>query len=118
MPFKKGKSGNDAKKFSSTNQPAHCGRPKGKSLTTILKEMLECEAPESVTNNEYIQQYIKRYSKSKKLTHKQAVMLKMMHSAEALGDMKAIVEILDRTEGKVTQPIEGNGIIKITIGKK
>lgn len=77
------------------------GRPKGKSLSLILKELIELQAPDMVTNNEYILEYIDKYVKGKKITHSEAIALKLIHNAEVLGDIRSIIEIFDRTEGKV-----------------
>jgi hypothetical protein len=120
MPFKKGQSGNDAKKFTKLNQPPNenKGRPKGKSLLTILDELLEMAAPDTVLNNDYIQDQVAKIAPEHKLTNAEAVMMKLMHSAQVLGDMRAIDTILERKHGKVSQPIDGEGIIKITIGKQ
>jgi hypothetical protein len=82
------------------------GRPKGQSLITILKNILEKEAPDSVTNNEYIQSYIESNLVKRKLTHQETIMLKLIHSAEVMGDMAAMKEILNRIEGPITEKIE------------
>lgn len=73
--FKPGQSGNPA------------GRPKGRSITAILRRMLdEADAATGRTMAEAIAE---------------AIIVKA-----ALGDAKLIREVLDRTEGKVTQPVD------------
>jgi hypothetical protein len=108
MPFKKGQSGSPEKRFTKDYQPIKRNPVKGKKLSTILKEILESNAPASITDNDYINAYIEKHAKGRKLTHKETIVLKLIHNAEALGDMRAIVEILDRTEGKVKEEVENN----------
>jgi hypothetical protein len=94
------------------------GRPKGKSISTILKELLDKEAPDCVITNKYVEETIKKIKPGYKPTNAEVLAFKVLHSAQALGDMKAVDTILERTEGKVSQPLEGNGIIEIFIGKQ
>lgn len=80
--FKPGESGNPH------------GRPKGtKNLSTILKEMLELETEVD----------------GEKMTNKDAIIRKLMKKSKE-GDMKAIQEVFDRTEGKSKQEIKLEGI--------
>lgn len=74
-PFEPGESGNPA------------GRPKGtKNLSTILREMLELEIEEDGV----------------KITQKDAIIKKLIKQSTA-GNLRAIQEVFDRTEGKAKQ---------------
>lgn len=96
------------------------GRPKGsKSMSTILKTLMDV----MIKNPKLLDQYetlFPEYFKNKKKGKKprELIMLRLMTKALE-GDLKAIDMIMDRTEGKVTQPIEGglptDGIIRINI---
>lgn len=92
--------------FSKENQPRKNGRKKGLLFTTILKKMIECDAPEMVTNNEYVHSYIEENIAGRKLSHQEMIVLKLIHSAEVNGDMQAIKEILNRIDGTVTENID------------
>lgn len=89
-PFPKGVSGNPK------------GRPPGTSLSKQLEKLLN--RPVKLTD---------------RLTHKRRRKLMKEHIAQALvmqayyGDVQAIREIFDRTEGKVTQPIEASGELEL-----
>lgn len=87
--FKKGQSGNPA------------GRPKGKSLTHTLREMLEKEIN---LNNHPITGEV-----NVRLTMKEVIILAMMKKA-LRGDMEAIKTILERIDGKIPLPLEHSGI--------
>lgn len=81
-PFKPGESGNPE------------GRPKGsKNLSTILREMLELEIEVDGV----------------KITQKDAMIKKLIKKSTD-GDIKAIQEIFDRTEGKAKQEIKLDGL--------
>jgi hypothetical protein len=81
-PFEPGQSGNPS------------GRPKGsRNLSTILKEMLD-EEIEIIENGE-----------KKKKQFKDIIIRKLLKKAND-GDMRAIQEIFDRTEGRAKQEIE------------
>jgi hypothetical protein len=82
IPFQPGQSGNPN------------GAPKGKRVSTILKELLE----DRVKDKE-----------GKELTRSQKLALKLFTLSESDEDnsaLRAIAEILDRTEGKSKQSIE------------
>ena len=67
------------------------GRPKGsKSLKTVLTELLSSQDPDG------------EWSKS--------VAGQLIRKAFRDGDMRALQEIIDRIEGKVTQKIENQGV--------
>lgn len=90
--FEPGQSGNPA------------GRPKGaRSLSTILKEMLEQDI---VTENE-------NGNKIKKQC--QDVIIQKLLQKGAKGDLRAITEILDRVEGKPIQAVKSEGTSEVTI---
>lgn len=77
-PFKPGESGNPA------------GRPKGtKNMSTILREMLELDIEVDGV----------------KITQKDAIIKKLIQKSTA-GELGAIQEIFDRTEGKPKQDIK------------
>jgi hypothetical protein len=81
-PFKPGQSGNPQ------------GRPPGsKNLSTILKELLEEEVDID----------------GEKLPFKTAIIKKLIFKAHR-GNLRAIQEIFDRTEGKAKQEIKHEGI--------
>lgn len=91
------------------------GRPKGhKNITTLVKALLEKkvelrgESPIGKAGDR------KKWS--------EVIAARMVVEASK-GNMKAMRELLDRTEGKVVQPIEGTGDngefkINITYGQK
>ncbi len=79
--FKEGQTGNPQ------------GRPRGKSVSTILKELLDGE----IKNTEGITK-----------TRSEVIALKLFEKAIKNGDLKAITEILDRTEGKAPQTLNVN----------
>lgn len=75
-------------------QPGQSGNPEGrqkgtKNMSTILKEMLELE-----TEVEGV-----------RMTYKDAIIKKLIKKSNA-GNMKAIQEVFDRTEGKAKQEIK------------
>lgn len=83
-PFQPGESGNPS------------GRPRGaKNLSTILKELLETDV---------------EIDGGEKHPYKNAIVTKLLQKA-AKGDIKAIQEIFDRTEGKAKQEIKHDGLV-------
>ena len=96
-PFKKG---NQASKG--------YGRPKGESLTTVLRRLIDSNAPRALIDL----QYVKKLSTKKKLTYNEVLALRLATSAVVEGDISAIKEIYDRMEGKASQPIEHLGEVK------
>lgn len=108
-PFKKGE---DIRRNMS-------GKPKGVTFQTILKKIIECDAPDMITNNDYLQAYIEANCKGRKLTHQETIVLKMIHSAEVIGDMNAIKEILNRTDGVIgdKSSLELSGSVKLGLTK-
>lgn len=70
------------------------GRPRGsKNLSTILREMLDEEVEVTIDG------------KKEKRTFQDVIIRKLIKKAND-GDMRAIQEIFDRTEGKATQSID------------
>jgi hypothetical protein len=94
-PFKKGQSGNPS------------GRPKGsKNISTILTEMLRKIFPEAeidlgLVDNALLSQIVGK----RKLTNADAIAARMIFEA-LKGEAWAAKELLDRTEGKVTEKHE------------
>jgi len=71
------------------------GRPKGsRNLSTILKEMLQQDV-----------EVVGEDGEKKKLTFQDAIVKKLLTQANK-GDIRAIIEIFDRTEGKAKQEID------------
>lgn len=89
------KKGNKAgKKFSATNQPDPSKKgPKGRRVTTILKDLLDTKIknPNDPSGGE--------------LPANEAIAVKIITLCMD-GNIQAIKELLDRTEGKVATPIE------------
>lgn len=77
------------------------GRPKGKSMTTILRNVLErsMQTKDPISNKEG----------KKKI--KEIVVLALIQKS-IRGDMKAIQEVLDRFDGKVPQGVFGDFAIE------
>lgn len=90
---------NPPNRFSSTNQPKHHpGRPKGISLTTLLKKCLE-------KNIKYIDPETQQMIKGKV---KDAIVWRLILNATQ-GEDKAIKEVFERIDGKVVQELKGEG---------
>jgi len=86
--FKPGKSGNPS------------GRPVGsKSVASILKQLLECDVTSfnPITEDE------------EEMSVAMAVAFRLVRNAIKDGDLRAIIEIMDRTDGKTTQKVELDG---------
>lgn len=79
------------------------GRPVGsKNLTTYLKELLNMEVD-----------VMQKYSNGKpagivKMTYREKI-LKALATKASNGDVRAIIEIFDRVEGKAKQSVEVSG---------
>ncbi len=72
------------------------GRPKGaRSMTTILREMLETEIETDVDGEKV------------KMQFQDAIIRKLLQKASK-GEIKAITEIFDRIEGKAKQELSMN----------
>lgn len=93
--FTKGKSGNPN------------GRPKGaKNVSTVLKEMLEKVAPEVIADTKFVKEFCKG---KKRVTSADATAARLMYEALVKGEPWAVKELMDRTEGKASQPLEHSG---------
>lgn len=87
---------NKETQFSSKNQPKKNGRPKGKSISTYLKEFLDCEI-------EFTNPITKQ---REKLPLSAIAALKQIKNAIIDGDRLSINDIQDRLEGKPLQKQE------------
>lgn len=92
------------KQFSSTYQPAHNGRPPGPSIVTEIKKILEkkidFEDPET----------------HERIKGKIAHVIGLRHILNACqGEHNAIVDIIDRMDGKTAQKIQGEGFADVKI---
>lgn len=100
MPTGEHLKGKGGVKFGEGQDPTKGGAPKGKRITTILKEILnqdiskiglkDVDLPNGVDGNKAIA----------------IELLTIAFSKDHKDKLSAIKEILDRNEGKVTQPIE------------
>lgn len=91
------------------------GRPKGISVTTHLRELLDKITPEAISSSKVFKEYL---TSEGGLTNAQAMAVVLIYKAINRQDLKAITEILDRTEGKPQQLIEHSGAItKIEVCK-
>ena len=95
------------------------GRPKGKSVSTVLNELLFKGAPQKIRSSEFVKQFIEKYPQA---TNAQAMAARLLFQAIVKGDMKAFEQILDRTEGKAKQSIDhtitGEKLEITIVGKK
>ena len=79
------------------------GRPKGaRNLSTILREMLEEEIEVNIDGKKERKQF------------KDVLIRKLLKKANE-GDLRAMQEIFDRTEGRAIQPMEQTGEVTVTI---
>ena len=89
-------------------KPGQSGNPLGKPrgalrVSTILKYMLEEDAPGVVID----EQFIKEFAKGKKrVTNADATACRILYEGIVNGKEWALKEIADRTEGKAVQAIE------------
>lgn len=88
--FKPGKTGNKN------------GRPKGHSLKSVLKKLIDSQAPKAIINLAYVQ----KLTTKKKLFYNEVLALRLVTAALVEGDISAIKEIFDRLEGKAQQKID------------
>src|SRR6476620_11223730 len=106
MPFKEGESGNPNQAFKPGQSGNPAGRPKGKSITTILNELLEKVAGDKVKLSAAVIEFMEE---DRPLTNAEALSMTLLYKALVQNDMKAITEIMDRTEGKSLQKTELTG---------
>lgn len=98
--FKKGESGNPN------------GRPKGsKNISTIIKNLLDEQAPGALVDSKFVKEFAK---KVKNPTNADAAACRILYEGLILGERWALVEIMDRTEGKADQAIELSGNVGFT----
>lgn len=75
------------------------------SITRIVKQMLDDPAPD---------RWLEIEDKGKGLTWREAIANRLL--IEALrGNARVSSELLDRLEGKVTQPIEADGLVTLRV---
>ncbi len=92
--------------FSSTYQPANAGRkPGSKSASTVLRELLDEDAPGEIMDQAFIKQYAKCLN-GKKPTIKDALAARVAYNAITKGDHKMAALMFDRADGKAAQTIE------------
>lgn len=77
------------------------GRKKGISLITVLRQLMESNAPKAMIDVEYV----KTLTSKKKLTYNELLGLRLAYAAMSEGDITAIKEIFDRLEGKAEQAV-------------
>lgn len=94
VPFKKGK---DPRRD-------NCGRKKGKTITSILKDFLDNNAPKEISASKFVELFCKQ--KGIEITNKEALVAKLLYLSLVKSDLRAITEIIDRTEGKALQSID------------
>ena len=98
VPFKKGED----------SRRNLAGRPKGKSLTSILFDALNKKANRELKELVFVKKLTASMNEQQKeaLTVGDIVMFRLLTKAIATGDMAAIKEIFDRTEGKAKQSLD------------
>lgn len=100
-----------ASQFSSDNQPAHPGRKPG-PITQFLHEFGEVSdlifTIEKLDKKGDFSVATSRLSTGSMMTINQAIAARLLQMALG-GDLKAIREVLNRTEGRVPQPIDLGG---------
>ena len=74
------------------------------SITRIIKDMLDNPAEE---------RFLDVQDKGKSITWRQAIAKRILIEA-VRGNAKVTGELLDRLEGKVSQPVEGEGKVEVT----
>lgn len=80
------------------------GRPKGsRNASTILREMMEKEAPDQIVDAKFVREFCKGVTKP---TNGHAIVARMMQAAMIDGESWAVKEIFDRLEGKAKQSVE------------
>ena len=78
------------------------GRPPGKSMTTILKDLLEKKM--TLSKDPFTGEDLK----NEKFAIREILMMRLL-AMGIKGDRYAIESILDRVEGKANQPVEHSG---------
>jgi len=98
MPFEKGKSGNDKMKFGKGQDPTKGGHPKGKRVSTIIKELLDTDISNFSDSLEGME--------TNKALAVELIAMAFHKDNTAKDKLSAIKEILDRIEGKPKQELE------------
>ncbi|WP_127846190.1 DUF5681 domain-containing protein [Psychroflexus aestuariivivens] len=104
--FKKGKSANPDKQFSSKNQPENAGR-KGKTTTEYLQELgkaMSIEFDIKITNTEGKAKV--RKGKVESHSSMNELLANLLFADAIQGNHKARKEILDRQEGRPQQRVD------------
>jgi hypothetical protein len=80
------------------------GRPIGsRNVSTILKEMLDQIAPDSIIDSKFVKEFCKL---NKQATNAHATAARILYEGIVKGESWALKEISDRTEGKPNQKVE------------
>jgi hypothetical protein len=102
MPFEPGSLPEGAQPFQPGQSGNPSGRPKGtKNMSTILREMLELEIEVDGV----------------KMTQKDAIVKKLIKKSNS-GNLRAIQEIFDRTEGKAKQEFKIDNVSDLQFNVK
>ena len=110
MKFEKGKSGNPATQFSTEYQPTNRGRKPGTSLSTYLKEFGEAEHIEyTIKVHENGKERVLEGELSSPKENLYTALAAILWRKALTGDLAAIREITDRTEGKAVSRTEISG---------
>ena len=110
MKFEKGKSGNPSTQFSSEYQPENRGRKPGTSLSTYLREFGEAEQIEyTIKVYENGKERVLEGELSSPKENLYAALAAILWRKALTGDLAAIREITDRTEGKAVSRTEISG---------
>jgi hypothetical protein len=86
------------------------GRPPGKSISTILKEILNNAAPADIKKAQFVTAFCKNIPQ-KNIKNHHAIAARLYYMAIVKGDMRAIEEVINRTEGETEQNINIKGTI-------
>jgi hypothetical protein len=106
MPFEKGNKA-APRPFTADHQPANRGRkPGSRNATTLLREMMSKLAPDSIVDAEFVKEFC---AGKKRITLADAQAARIIYESIVRGQSWAVRELLDRTEGKPTRPVEHNG---------
>ena len=106
MTFKKGKPPKGAKLFKKGESGNPKGRPRGKTMSTIIKELGEQLTPKQLRDSEEVRQFLTDNGKA--ATNSEVLAVMLWHKALNKKDLKAIREILDRLEGRPVSQINAN----------
>lgn len=102
---RRGMSPNSRKNLEKRNLKGNSNTKKDYSITRIIKEMIDDPAEE---------RWLEVEDKGKKFTWRQAIAKRILIEA-VRGNAKVTSDLLDRLEGKVTQPVLGEGTITLKV---